>query len=512
MPLPILFNPKTPPSLAYKVYRAEQVRQHEPAAARLCNLSLFTLMQRAGIAASRYLQRYYPVAHNIVVVVGWGNNGGDGYILACEAQKQGLNVSVVCADPKRELSGDALRAQQLWLDAGNPLLHWQNADFSAADVVVDALLGNGLSGEIRAPMQQLIACLNDCSAPILSLDLPSGLHADTGQAMPVAVKAHSTITFVAIKPGLVTGQGKTYCGQLALDDLGIAQAFAQCANAQAELIAWQALPALLARQEHANKGHFGRLLCIGGNVGMGGAIRLSAEAALRCGTGLVKVFCHEQSRWQVSHGRPEIMLNHDSGIQALKAALDWCSHVVMGPGLGTDSWAQSLVKQVLAYLKRNPKFALIDADGLNILAQSHDSKGMLKQCVLTPHPGEAARLLNTTVSEIERDRYQACQQIAQQYAAVVVLKGAGTLVASHAAHTLQVCADGNPGMATAGMGDVLSGVIAGLAAQGLDAPSAADYGVCLHAAAGDRVASLYGQRGMMASDLFEPLRTLVNYR
>lgn len=469
-------------------------------------------MQRAGLAACRYLQRYYPLAHNIVVVVGWGNNGGDGYILASEAQKQGLKVSLVCADPARELSGDALRAQQLWLNAGNQLLHWQDFDLSSADLLVDALLGNGLSGEIRAPMQQLITRLNDCSVPILSLDLPSGLHADTGQGMPVAVKAHSTLTFVAIKPGLVTGQGKSYCGQLALDDLGIAQAFAQCANPQAQLIAWQALPPLAARQEHANKGHFGRLLCIGGNVGMGGAIRLSAEAALRCGAGLVKVFCHEQSRWQVSNGRPEIMLNHDSGIQALKAALDWCSHLVIGPGLGTDSWAQSLFKQVLAYLNSSEKFVLIDADGLNILAQSHDIKGMLKQCVLTPHPGEAARLLGTTVSEIERDRYAACQQLALQYSAVTVLKGAGSLVANKDVQTLQVCAEGNPGMATAGMGDVLSGVIAGLAAQGLDSPTAAAYGVCLHAAAGDRVASLYGQRGMMASDVFGPLRTLVNYR
>ncbi|WP_235594674.1 NAD(P)H-hydrate dehydratase [Paraglaciecola hydrolytica] len=496
------------------MHNAAQVREHEAAAAQAQNASLFDLMQRAGAGAFKHLLERYPLATKLIVLVGWGNNAGDGYILANLAHQHGLCVELACADPARILTGDALLAQQLCLQAGLQLVSWQQVDCSKADVLVDALLGTGLRGEIRPLMQNIIEHLNQVTVPILSLDLPSGLDADTGSPMPVAVKAASTVSFVALKPGLVTGIAKTYCGELVLDELGISHAFSQLATSSAELVSWASLAPLSVRDKHANKGHFGRLLCIGGNRGMGGAIRLSAEAALRSGVGLVKVFCHEQSQWQVSTGRPEIMLNIDSGTAALKAALDWCTCIVLGPGLGTDSWAQSQFEQVLCYVQLSQKPLLIDADGLNLLAlkKAQSTHLSLPMCIVTPHPGEAARLLDTRVKDIEQNRYRACQDIAQQYGVVVVLKGAGTVIGSSQTNEVQVCADGNPGMATAGMGDVLSGVIAAMIAQGLVAQLAATYGVCLHAAAGDRVASIYGQRGMIAGDLFEPLRTLLNYQ
>jgi hydroxyethylthiazole kinase-like uncharacterized protein yjeF len=519
VPLPIRINSKTPPSLAYKLYNAVQVRSQESAAAQAQNTSLFELMQRAGNAAFKHLLNRYPLAKKVIVLVGWGNNAGDGYILANLAQEHGLSVELACADPARVLTGNALQAQQLWLHKGHQLGSWEEVDLSAADVLVDALLGTGLTGAMRPLMQNIVEQVNQSEVPVLSLDLPSGLHADTGSPMPIAVKADSTVSFVALKTGLVTGMAKTYCGDLVLADLDIGQAFAELATSPAELVSWASLPQLAARHSHANKGNFGRLLCIGGNRGMGGAIRLSAEAALRSGVGLVKVFCHEESQWQVSTGRPEIMLNIDSGTCALKSALDWCTCIVLGPGLGTDGWAKSQFEQVMAYVQNSQKPLVIDADALNLLALKHALSAAihLPRCFLTPHPGEAARLLGTTVAEIEQNRYVSCQRIADQYGVVAVLKGAGTLIGGsqtkgQTSSSMHVCADGNPGMATAGMGDVLSGVIAAMAAQGLDKQLAATYGVCLHAAAGDRVASLYGQRGMIAGDLFEPLRTLLNYQ
>lgn len=519
MTLPLQLNKngigKTSASLTYKLVRAEQVRQHELAAAASVNCSSFALMQRAGAAAMYCIDAYYPLAQKILVLVGGGNNGGDGYILANLARLQGRNVVLASADPSRLLQGDALRAQQLWQQDEYSIRSWQEVDFNEYDLLVDALLGTGLQGDIRSPLTTIIEQVNQCTIPVLSIDLPSGLHADTGVPLPIAVEAERTITFVAIKPGLVTGIGKHFCGQLLVDDLAIGQPFFTLAAVRAHLISWASLPKLAERQSHANKGKFGRLVCFGGNKGMAGAMCLSAMAALRSGVGLVKVFCHEHSQPLVANSQPEIMLVTATGIASINKVLDWSSCLVLGPGLGPDAWSQSVFEHVLAHLTHTTKPIIIDADGLNLLAKRWESKLKinLTQCILTPHPGEAARLLNVTVQEIEQDRYAACQAIAQRYGAVCILKGAGTIICHDGqATSVYVCADGNPGMATAGMGDVLSGIVGAMLGQGLSAQSAANYAVCLHAAAGDRLARSYGQRGMIASDLFEPLRALLNYR
>jgi ADP-dependent NAD(P)H-hydrate dehydratase / NAD(P)H-hydrate epimerase len=506
---------QTPASLAYKLVSAEQVRQHELTAAASLECTSFALMQRAGAAVMHCIQTYYPLAEKILVLVGGGNNAGDGYIVASLARLHGLNVILASADPTHTLSSDALKAQQLWQQGDGLVLNWQEVDFREYDLLVDALLGTGLQGVIRSPMQDVIKQVNLSTIPVVSIDLPSGLHADTGAPLPIAVEAERTVTFVAIKPGLVTGIGKHFCGQLLLDELAIGKPFFALAKAQANLISWGTLTKLADRQNHANKGKFGRLVCFGGNKGMAGAVCLSAAGALRSGAGLVKVFCHEHSQVVVATSQPEIMLQIETGIAAIKTALEWSTCLVLGPGLGTDQWSISLFEHVLAYLQQTEKPIVIDADGLNLLAKRYEAKQVIKlgHCVLTPHPGEAARLLGVTVPEIEQDRYAACQAIASRYQAVCVLKGAGTIICHpHSNEDSYVCADGNPGMATAGMGDVLSGVIGAMLGQGMSGQIAANYGVCLHAAAGDRVASEYGQRGMIASDLFQPLRVLLNYR
>jgi hydroxyethylthiazole kinase-like uncharacterized protein yjeF len=501
--------------LAHKIVSSEQVKAMEPKAARIAGCSMLELMQRAGDAAFQILRKQWPKAQNIVVVAGNGNNAGDGYVLAKLAKKQGMRVVVMCQEPKRELVGDAKQAQSEWQNMGGDTLQFAGQDYAQFDVIVDALLGTGVKGEVNLVFQTVIQQINQTYIPVLSIDLPSGMHANTGQALPIAVKADVTVTFVATKPGLVSGIGKEFCGKLIFADLDVGTAFFGIVHSAAQLVDWQMLQPLKARPVHGNKGSFGKLLCIGGNQGMPGAILLSAESALRCGVGLVKVFCHESSSLAIATGRPEIMLVH----QDLEAALHWCTDIVIGPGLGQDDWAHQQFSRLLAHLKLNPKPLVIDADALNLLAAMpydadlQNTLAQLPALVLTPHPGEASRLLQCNIARIENDRYLTSENIAQKYQSICVLKGAGTIIQTNGPPQEAqrwVCKGGNPGMATAGMGDLLTGVIGAFLAQGFNSQQAAVYGVCAHAEAGDRVAIQYGQRGMIASDLLQPLRAIVN--
>tara|TARA_R110000751_G_scaffold116604_2_gene216524 strand:+ start:295817 stop:297364 length:1548 start_codon:yes stop_codon:yes gene_type:complete len=501
--------------LAHKIVSSEQVKALEPRAAQMAGCSMFELMQRAGDAAFKRLTKQWPKAQRILVVAGNGNNAGDGYVLAKLALKADMGVVVVCQDPNRVLQGDAKQAQSEWQNIGGLTREFSEQNYTQFDVIVDALLGTGVNGEVNPIFQAVIKKINQALVPVLSIDLPSGMHANTGQALPICVKADETITFVAIKPGLVSGVGKDYCGSLNFADLAVATEFFSIANVKAQMVDWQMLQPLKSRSVHANKGSFGKLLCIGGNQGMAGAIRLSAESALRCGVGLVKVFCHESSCLAISSDRPEIMIvNKD-----LEAALSWCTHIVIGPGLGQDDWAHQQFSRLMAHLKRHPKPMVFDADALNLLAVMSDDAELLDTLaqlpafVLTPHPGEASRLLACNIAQIENDRYSASKHLAQKYQAICVLKGAGSIIQTDEAQQQAqcwVCKGGNPGMATAGMGDLLTGVIGAFLAQGLTSQQAAVYGVCAHAEAGDRVAIQYGQRGMIASDLLQPLRAIVN--
>jgi NAD(P)H-hydrate epimerase len=501
--------------LAHKIVSSEQVTVIEPKAAQLAGCSMFELMQRAGTAAFQVLIQEWPKAQHIIVIVGNGNNAGDGYILATLAKQRGMNVEVMCEQPDRQLSGDAQQAQLEWQKLGGKTQQFMELDYVQFDVVVDALLGTGVAGEVKPTFQSVIRQINQASTAVLSLDLPSGMNANTGQALPICIKADVTVTFVATKPGSVSGFGKEYCGKVIFTDLAVGTEFFSLARSEAQVVDWQMLQPLPARPMNGNKGTFGKLLCIGGNQGMAGAIRLTAESALRSAVGLVKVYCHESSGLAISAGRPEIMLTH----KELDVALNWCSCVVVGPGLGQDDWAQQQFYHLLTYLKRHPKPLVIDADGLNILstmtidADMQHTLAQLPALVLTPHPGEASRLLNCSIATIENDRYWASESIAQKYISTCVLKGAGTVIQindSHREPQCWVCKGGNPGMATAGMGDLLTGIIGAFLAQGYAAPKAAIYGVCAHAEAGDRIAMQYGQRGMLTSDLLQPLRAIIN--
>jgi len=334
--------------------------------------------------------------------------------------------------------------------------------------------------------------------------VPSGLDANTGQSLGRCVQADITVTFVGIKPGLVTGAGKQSCGKLVYADLGIGKAFQALAKASATMLNIDHFKGMGPREINSHKGTYGRLLCIGGNRGTAGAIRLASEAALRSGAGMVRVYTHESSVVQVSAGRPELMVTDFN----LEDALAWATCVVIGPGLGQDEWAESAFETTMKHCQNQNKPVVIDADALNLLCQQSTAY-TLSDSILTPHAGEAARLLGVSIDDVESDRFNYARQCSQRYHAVCVLKGAGTLIDNE--KKTWVCRHGNPGMATAGSGDVLSGILGALLAQGVETDIAAKYGVVLHAKAGDDIAQLYGQRGMIASDLFDAVRALINH-
>lgn len=464
---------------------------------------MYELMERAGKAAFDFMLEHNLVTRKVVVIAGTGNNGGDGYVLARLMTEHGHEVVMASIQPNKALVGDAKTAREKWIAAGHRVVDAAAINFDDFDVIVDGLLGTGLSGKVSSTYASLIARINQAGCYVLSLDIPSGTHADSGQTLGCSIKADATITFVGIKTGLVTSAGKYHTGKLILSTLGIEAEYVDVASASATLLGFDDFKRLESRSLHSHKGHFGRLLCVGGNQGMSGAIRLSAEAAMRTGAGLVKVFCHSKSVMQVSSGRPELMVTDDNLAKHLK----WADCIVFGPGLGQDAWSQGIFNQVLSYLVHEDKPVVIDADGLNLLSQ-HLHKLTLSNMVVTPHPAEAARLLHATVEEIENNRFNSADSIHKRFNSACVLKGAGSLV--HNCEALFVCADGNPGMATAGMGDILTGIIGSLLSQGMSKQQASIYGTCLHAKAADLQAAERGQRGMLASDIFEHLPNLVN--
>jgi NAD(P)H-hydrate epimerase len=499
------------------IYSAAQVRALDAFEIEKRRVPGFTLMTRAAEGALETLLARWPEARRLAVVCGSGNNGGDGYVLARLAQSAGVDALVLAATPPDKLTGDAHRAQAEWVAAGGRSHPFAPDALSGCDVIVDGLLGSGLAGPLRAETAAVIRAINAARRPVLSLDIPSGVDPDTGAVGDVAVRARVTLSFVAFKAGLFLGAGPEHTGELLLDDLGIVPpplpAFVPLMRRidEAELAA-----ALPRRPRDSHKGTSGRVLVVGGGAGMPGALRLAAEAALRSGAGLVTAAGHPDNLVAVTATRPEVIyLPLDSAAAAdgntLDEALRSADVLAIGPGLGRTAWAQRLWSHAL---RANGVPAIVDADALNLLALNPVK--LRADWILTPHPGEAARLLATDTRAVQADRPGAARELHSKFGAIVVLKGAGTLVAAGAEGgiELSLCDRGNPGMATAGMGDVLTGVIAGLRAQFADSTLAARVGVLVHALAGDSAARTSdgrgGQRGLLASDVIAELRRWVN--
>jgi hydroxyethylthiazole kinase-like uncharacterized protein yjeF len=489
-------------SLPLAIHTAAQVRAIDGYAIERLGIPGYTLMTRAAEAALTTLRACWPRAQRIVVVCGAGNNGGDGYVLARLARHQRLDVEVVALTDPSQLRGDAQRAWQDFSADGGVVSEWSAAQLRGADVIVDAIFGTGLSRPIEEPAKSCIDAMNESGVPILAIDVPSGLHSDTGAVLGTVVRAERTIAFVGLKLGYYLGEGPNCTGFISFDGLEVPSEAVEAAGHAAVRIEEHALAKLLPRRRRtAHKGQQGHVLVIGGNLGMAGAARLAGEAALRVGAGLVTVATRPENVPAVVAYRPELMCRGIERIEDLEPLLERADVLAIGPGLGQDAWASALFEAALA--RELP--TVLDADALNLLARTQLSR---QSWILTPHPGEAGRLLGSDAAAVQRDRLGAASAIAQKYGGTVVLKGAGTLVVTRDALP-SVCDRGNPGMASPGMGDVLTGVVSGIVAQTSDLPGAARAGVLVHAMAGD-MAARRGERGMLATDLFMYLPTCVN--
>lgn len=455
------------------------------------------LMERAARAALATLRQRWPQARSVCILCGPGNNGGDGFFMAALAREAGLAVTVIALI--ETATGDAALARERFVRAGGTIAALAAGELPACDVYVDALFGSGLNRAPAGAAAQWIAALNTAGRPVLAVDVPSGLNADSGVAYAPCVRAAATVSFIGWKRGTFTAQGPDHCGARTLATLDVAPALYATAQADATLLTPQALP---ARPRDSHKGRYGHVLALGGDVGAGGAIRLCGEAAARVGAGLVSIATRETNVGAILAARPELMPSGVHVPRNLEPLLAHASVCALGPGLGQSDWGRGLWQAALdAGLP-----TVLDADGLNLLAANRHT--LPAACVLTPHPGEAARLLAVDTATLQADRFGSARALAQEFGAIVVLKGVGSLIADPQGHAA-LCPWGNAGMASGGMGDVLTGVIAGLLAQGLSAWDAACLGVGLHARAGD-LAARVGERGLLAADLFPYLRALVN--
>lgn len=488
-------------TIPHSVWPAQALREAEKEAADSLGITLFELMLRAGEAAFRVARAAYPHARRWLILCGHGNNGGDGYVVARLAKAAGIEVTLLALESDKPLPEEAEQARNGWLNAAGEIHAADSAWPEEIDLIIDGLLGTGLNSAPREPAASLITRANDHAAPVIALDIPSGLNAQTGATPGAVINAAHTVTFIALKPGLLTGKARDVTGTLHHNALGLEGWLAAQEIAIHRLEASQLAQWLPPRRPTSHKGDNGRLVIVGGDHGTAGAIRMTGEAALRAGAGLVRVLTRVENITPLIAARPELMV-HELTEKLLEESLEWADVVVIGPGLGQQTWG----KKALQKIENFRKPMLWDADALNLLAINPDKR---HNRVITPHPGEAARLLNCSVAEIESDRLLSAQRLVKRYGGVAVLKGSGTIVASADDETGIVDA-GNAGMGSGGMGDVLSGIIGAMLGQSFSLYEAACVGCVAHGAAADYRAARYGTRGMLATDLFSALMRVIN--
>lgn len=480
-----------------KLFLSAQVKELERLLISNTDDTGLDLMHKAGLEIFKLIKNKYPT-HELAIFCGSGNNAGDGYVIAKLALDAGFLIKVYALSATDMLKGDALTAYQEFTQAGGqPSLFNFNINLKNC-LIIDALLGTGVNRQITGYYADTIKLINAALCPVIAVDIPSGLNADTGNIMGCAVKADWTVSFIGLKQGLYTGFAAEHCGKIIYAPLDVSQDLFKRVDYAAKLIRSPSLP---KRHRCAHKGNNGHVLVIGGDAGFSGAARLAAEAALRIGSGLASVATRKSHVNAIGLGRPEIMCHAVGQENILASLLNKATVIVVGPGLGQTKWASDLLQKAL----NSNKPLVCDADALNFLAKNHIYH---KNWILTPHPGEAARLLNCSTEHIANDRFKAVAEIQKKYGGVVVLKGAGTLINN--GHKTSISKTGNPGMASGGMGDVLAGMVGGLIAQGLDLHSAAKAATYLHGKAADLSAQKQGEIGMLASDLMPFIRKLVN--
>lgn len=489
-------------TLPHLLYSAEQTHALDRIAIEQYAIPGIELMERAGLVAFKRLQIQWPQAREIALFCGGGNNGGDGFVIARLAEQTGLSVSLYLLADIKKLTGEAKLAFATLSNSVSIECLPLPDRLNDIDLIVDGLLGTGLQSEVRGDYTQAIELINQTPTPVLAIDLPSGLNADTGQVMGCAVQADVTISFIGLNRGLLTGQGTRYCGEIYFDDLSLPAEIYDKLSTHVTRVDYASLKHLIQpRPADAHKGNCGHLLLVGGDHGMSGAIHIAGEAALRCGSGLVTLATRAEHASLISAQRPELMSRGVESEEVLAPLLDSADVIVCGPGLGQNSWGRRMLAAVLA----TDKPLILDADGLNLLAKNPSHRA---SWLLTPHPAEAARLLDCTTAEVQVDRFYAITALQKRYGGYILLKGAGSLMCDPSGE-ISLCNDGNPGMASGGMGDLLSGILGSLLGQGIPHVQALPLAVVLHATAGDLAAGS-APRGLLASDLLYPLRELVN--
>ena len=463
----------------------------------------FTLMERAAKYSFETLMNNNP--SSLTVFCGSGNNAGDGYLLAKMAIESGLTVKVITIESEDLLKNDAKNARDMFKQAGGVIERWSSNISLTNDWIVDAIFGIGLNRDVESPYKEAIEFINESKSKVLSIDIPSGLCGETGKIFGRAVSANITTTYVGRKSGLYLDSGPNFTGTIYFSDLDIDQSFYAEHKPSIKIVSEKEVSDVLSdRKQTSHKGDNGHILLIGGNDGMEGAIRIASEAALRAGSGLVSVISTATSCEIINQFRPEVMCHDALNQDKISSLIAKADIIGIGPGLGTDDWAIDLFNIAI----ESDKYLVLDADALNILSSNPIKRG---NWTLTPHPGEAARLMDTSVSDIQKDRLASISELTESYSANVLLKGKYSLVQGLDNDIPLMITTGNPGMATAGMGDLLTGVTCSFLGQFGTEDSAKIVSIAahVHSKSGD-LASRKGERGMIASDLLTHIRELVN--
>ena len=485
-------------------------------------INTFELMVLAATSVFQILQSNYPHANKLIIFVGSGNNAGDGYIVAAKARLAGMSVEVIQLCNSNKLAGIALEAYEHAKSSG---VETRPFDAKLLDecsshketLIVDAILGVGINKSITGLYERAIVAINSANYPVLSVDLPSGLNADTGRAMGVAVEADITVSFLGLKQGLLTGEGQDYSGQVFFEHFNIpdniysSESSLKPSSTRIDINYLEGR--LKPRRKSAHKGDHGHVVVLGGDIGFGGAGIMAAEAAQRTGAGLVSLVTRNEYKTAALVRSPELMVIGKEDEKKWGGILKKASCIVVGPGLGTDEWGRSILSKVIELKKINDTPVLFDADALTLLSQWENIRESIEthNAVFTPHPGEAASLLRCSTEFVQLDRFRAVKELVKLLGGSCLLKGSGSLTFSEEGpDTIYLCNEGNVGMASGGMGDILSGIVASFIAQGLSCADALNCGICIHGEAGDLASRAKGERGLRATDLFPFLAKLLN--
>lgn len=482
------------------------------------------LMERAALGVVEEIEKQVDFSGNILVVCGTGNNGGDGFAIGRILAQRGYAVTFVLAGNKERVSAETRQQIKICLAYGANIL--DSIPDKKYDAVVDAVFGIGVNREIQGSYYEIIQQMNQQKAWKVAVDIPSGIHTDTGEVMGIAFQADITVTFAFEKIGIMIYPGAAYAGTVVVKDIGIRKESFLEEKVMAYCLEKSDIYSVPKRLDYSNKGTYGKVLVAAGHKNMAGAAFFSGKAAYATGAGLVKVYTEESNRTIIQELLPEAVLETyeinkeiekaiEENIQKeiekeieneLKSSLSWANVIVAGPGMGTDKMSETIIKIVL----KNAKVPVIlDADALNIV--SHHKKWLKERnmpLIVTPHLGEMARLTEKSIFDIQKQLLQVAGEFAEEYNVICVLKDARTVIALPDG-TKFINTSGNNGMATAGAGDVLTGVIAGLLAQNMELSQAAALGVYLHGTGADWMREETGTYGMMAQDIIEGVRQVL---